>query len=512
MSIFARARDALFSAAPNPQGIRLTSPPTKAPGPPSSWTAKRQKRIARLPYDNRRWMPSDVEAALSAANNSGNIGGPSGLAAIAAWVKKNAICGGLMRTRCGVARLPYEINGSEQARRWIKGDGKNNGVRGIVANPKELRKLAIDRFCTGMGIGCFVWNAKLGYPELVALDVAGLRYLPGEDRWQYHGWGKVYDVTPGDGIWVLYTLAKDTPWRDGAWDTLAYEVIDALQGSMARGTFIQAFSMPTILARSPQGASEHQKAEFTDSIIGGFLQIIGVTNGFELDFKQASAEGADVFDATEKKLERWASVFICGTAGILDGGSGFSNSDMFAGVRGETIEEEAEDLAEFENAQIWGPVCKWGVRAGHLEAGNDNATINYIAKPPSKLKAEAEAVKAAAEAVKAMRDAGMTPADERIRVQWQMPIEVVQAPIETPPVSGVQPIQASEAREEDLPEQTYSEGIAEQLNARSEDVCPCPNHADRHCPRCGVVRRHEVKDNQWAMSGTPHAGGLHDRP
>lgn len=294
---------------------------------------------------------------------------------------------------------------------------------------------------------------------------------------------------------MLYTLAKDTPWRDGAWDTLAYEVIDALQGSMARGVFTQAFSMPTILAESPQGASDAQKVKFTESIIGGFLQVIGVTPGYKLVFNQASAEGTPVFEAAEKKLERWASVFICGTAGILDGGSGFSNSDMFAGVRGETIEEEAEDLAEFENAQIWGPVCKWAVRAGYLEAGNDNATINYIAKPPSKLKAEAEAVMAAANAVKAMRDAKMTPADERIRVQWQMPIEVTQSTINEPPVSGVQPT-ARVIETEMPPELSYSETLASAMNEHGDMVCPCDRHDPRNCPRCGVVQRFEHVDGK----------------
>jgi hypothetical protein len=164
---------------------------------------------------------------------------------------------------------------------------------------------------------------------------------------------------------------------------------------------------------------------------------------------------------------------------------------MFAGVRGETIEEEAEDLAEFENAQIWGPVCKWAVSAGHLEVGNDNATINYIAKPPSKLKAEAEAVMAAANAVKAMRDAGMVPADERIRVQWQMPIEVTP---QTPTGAQAPQPQAREIDPDAPPELSYSETLAAAMNEHGDTVCPHGKHPN--CNRCGVVERFEHVDGK----------------
>lgn len=487
----------MFVGTIDPDAVRLREMPTEAIGPASPDAAEKQKRIGRLPLNFRQFMPPDVDFAMTQANGSGILGGLMGVATIATWVKSNPIVGGLMRTRCGVSRLPYEIKGSEAARRWIKGDGDIPGIRSKVANPKELRKIAIDRYNVGVGVGVFVWDKKKKHPRLMALDPAGLRYLPGEDRWQYHGWSKVYDVCPGDGIWVLYTLCEDSPWREGAWYSLAFEVIDALQGSMARGVFTQAFSMPTVLAKSPQGATDVQKASFTESVIGGFLTVIGVTPGYDIEFKQATAEGADVFAASEEKLERWASVFICGTAGIIDGGQGFSNSDMFAGVRGEILEEEAEDLAELENSQVWPQICAWGVRAGHLPPNNDNACINYIAKPSSKLKAEAEAVTAAANAVKAMREAGMTPDDERVRVSWQMPVKAQTQAAPALPEPNLQ------ARDEVEPEPHYSEMIAEQLNERGEDVCPCPNHADRHCPRCGVVRRPQVKDGQWASVWQP---------
>jgi len=487
-----------FVGTPAKDAVKLREMPTEAIGKPSSDGTEKNKRIGRLPLNYRQFMPPDVDYAMSVANGSGTLGGIMGVATIATWVKSNPICGGLMRTRCGVSRLPYEIKGSEAARQWIKGNGDLPGVRSKVANPKELRKIAIDRYNVGVGVGVFVKGKRDKYPRLMALDPAGLRYLPGEDRWQYHGWTKVFDVCPGDGIWVLYTLCDDSPWREGAWYSLAFEVIDALQGSMARGVFTQAFSMPTVLAKSPQGASDTQKATFTESVIGGFLTVIGVTPGYDIEFKQATAEGADVFAASESKLERWASVFICGTAGIIDGGQGFSNSDMFAGVRGEILEEEAEDLAELENSQIWPQICKWGAAAGYLPPGNDNACINYIAKPSSKLKAEAEAVTAAANAVKAMRDAGMAPDDERVRISWQMPVKA-SAPIaslpEAPP--NVQ------ARDEEPPELTYSESIAEALNARNEEVCPCDRHEPKYCPSCGVVRRKAVKDEQWASVWQP---------
>lgn len=47
---------------------------------------------------------------------------------------------------------------------------------------------------------------------------------------------------------------------------------------------------PTATSESA-AASEEQKRAFTQSIISAALRVIGVTPGYDLDFKQASAGG-----------------------------------------------------------------------------------------------------------------------------------------------------------------------------------------------------------------------------
>ena len=117
-----------------------------------------------------------------------------------------------------------------------------------------------------------------GIPELLALDNAGLRYIPGEDRYQYHGWGHVFDVEPGNGVWVLKTRAKVDPWRDGAWHKIAYKICNSELAEMQRPVGCRC------LACQPSWQSRHKaqanyKGDFHAKVIGAALRVIGVTPG-----------------------------------------------------------------------------------------------------------------------------------------------------------------------------------------------------------------------------------------
>jgi hypothetical protein len=303
-----------------------------------------------------------------------------------------------------------------------------------------------------------------------------------------------------------------------------------------RIVFANTFSLPTVLATSPQGASDAQKARFTEKAVGAFLRVIGVTPGYDIKYAQASAEGADVYTQAETNLKEAASIAIWGTVGLLAGGSGFANADLFEQMAADIISAAARHIAQRENEQIWCKVLKWANSAKHISKSATNAQIEYQTE-------SAAVIERKAKAAKALMDAGYTPEEAQARAgikktamlgdtkadsKASAPIFAyhIQGGIVTPnevrhelglpPVPwGTQPLQATggepvpmpgqapEAREEDEPEPTYSEGIAAALNERGESVCPCANHADRHCPRCGVVRRKEVRDGEWIDAWHP---------
>lgn len=461
---------------------RLTSMPSGALAQEIR-KSKRQKRIGRLAVDYRRYMPPDIENALDMADRSGMLGGVNGCATIAAWVKANPVVAGITKGRTSIPWRPVGVKYSSAAAEWLEGSETTRGWRKRICNPAELEAIAEDRFHCGFGGGMFIWNDELGHPELMALDPAGFRYLPGENRWQYFGWQRVFDLpSKPDGIWVFDALSKNDPWRKGAWHKIAYSNIGALHATMMRELWQQVFSMPTVLAYHPQGASEDQKMRFTERAMGAALKIIGVTSGYKLEFAQASAEGSDTFKQSEDKLERDTAIYTWGTVGLIAGGSGFSNSDMFDAMKDTILGEEAEREATFENSQVWPFVLDWAVRSGQLPHGAENACIEYQTESSAVIERKAKAAKS-------LIDAGYTPEEAQRRVglaKSAMP--------ELAPSSGVRQIVApAPSVSYDEPEEPgYSEALAARMTERGLEACP---HGEpRSCRSCRVVRRYEVQD------------------
>jgi len=508
MSLFDRASRALNAFRDEP-GVRLREMPRssdmpKIRGKESYSQKKGTKPFQRIGYHSRRWMPPDVEAALAQCDGGGNCFQAN---TISGWVQADPIVSGIAK---GLTMIPHGQVGvlySDEAAAWLEGTREKPGMRVQVAPPSELVVAASNEFFGGECVGLLVRDEVQGIPVFEALDPAGLRYQHHRRTWQYHGWQCVYDISTEDFLrgengqwevnpWILGTLSKNRPWFEGQWHKLAYKVLQSQLSAELRDVWQNAFSMPIIVARTPQGASNEQRAKFTESILGAFLRVIGVTPGYDVEMKQASAEGADVFTQSEKNLIEAASIAIWGTTGLISGGQGFANADLFEQMAAKIISGFAAHLARRDNGQIWRRVLQWAAQTNRISKAAANAQIEYRTD-------SAAVIERKAKAAKALVDVGVSPAEARKQVglsSLSVP-EAVPAPlpVAAPPAPAVAP----EAREEEEPEPTYSEMVAEQLNARNEAVCPCPNKADRHCPRCGVVRRQEVRDGQWAETWKP---------
>lgn len=508
MSIFARL-DRAVEAFRSSDAAQLRSMPTpermaKIRGPEAFSTRKGKKPFHRLPWHNRRWMPPNVEDALAIADSSGQLRDAS---KISDWVRSDPIVSGIAK---GLTMIPHRrvsVLYSDEAAAYLEGTSDAPGMRTQIAAPTELSVSASCELFGGQSIGLMVWNTELQRPQYEALDPAGLWYKHASKRWQYHGYTEVFDVPSERMIlmendcgklelqpnpWVLGKLSTNRPWFEGHWHKLAYKVMQAQLSAELRDIWSNAFSMPIIVARTPQAASNDQKAKFTESILGSFLRVIGVTPGYDVEMKQATAEGADVFTQAEKNLIEAASIAIWGTLGLIQGGSGFANADLFEQMAAEIISAFAAHLSRRDNDQIWWKVLWWANKRGHISKSATNACVEYRTESPAVIERKAKAAKA-------LTDVGVSPEEARRQVgltQISMP--------EAAPTSGVQPIAPTPAaREDEEPEPTYSEGIAIALNERSESVCPCPNKADRHCPRCGIVRRQELRDGEWASVWHP---------
>lgn len=437
---------------------------------------RKRRPFARIPTDYRRYMPTDIELALDIANNSGVLGGVSGCATIAAWCRANPVVFGVTKGRTSVPWRPVGVKHSEEAAAWLEGTPEQRGWRKRICDPAELEAMASNRFHAGYCIGINVWNEEKGHPEFQSLDPAWLRYYRGEDRYQYFGWGHVFDIPRcPDGVWVFDGLVHNSPWREGAWHRIAYDNHGALNAMMLEDLWMQAFAMPTVLAYHPQGASEDQKARFTTKAIGAALKVLGVTSGYKLEFAQAKAEGKDTFAQVVTRLRENVSILTWGTVGLLAGGSGFSNSDLFEQQKADVISEEAERQARMENEQIWPFVLDWGVRRGDLSRSACNAVIEYQTESSAVIERKAKAAKA-------LIEAGYSNEEAQARVGLAKTAMPELAPPEAAP-----PLLAEEPEEPG-----YSEALAARMTERGLEACP---HGEpRSCRSCRVVRRFEVQD------------------
>jgi hypothetical protein len=568
MNVFDRASRA-YNAFREEPGARLREMPTtrdmpKIRGKEPYAQRKGTKPFQRLSWHNREWMPPDIKGALAECDRSGHTMNAN---TISGWVQSDPIVSGIAK---GLTMIPHGQVGvlySDEAAAWLEGTKDKPGMRVQIAPPNELVVVASNEFFGGECVGLLVRDEAQGIPVFEALDPAGLRYQHHRRTWQYHGWSCVYDISTEDFIrgengemelnpWILGTLSKNRPWFEGQWHKLAYKVLQAQLSAELRDVWQNAFSMPIIVARTPQGASNDQRAKFTESILGAFLRVIGVTPGYDVEMKQATAEGSDVYTQSEKNLIEAASIAIWGTTGLISGGQGFANADLFEQMAAKIISAFAAHLARRDNTQIWRRVLQWAAQRGHISKAAAHAQIEYRTD-------SAAVIATKAKAAKALVEVGVSPEESRKQVgitSLSMPGTKVDESTQTPRLVGaiqsavqivtavaanemprdagiaqlkylinvdsaeaeemmgsagagfvasvdgrppLPPAALPEAREEEEPEPTYSEMVAEQLNARNESVCPCPNKADRHCPRCGVVRRKEVQDGQWIDTWKP---------
>lgn len=492
MSLSSRLRSAYKAFAadrPMAKAITLDGPPTAPVGPTGARAkvdaggarapGRRRRRVAPLPIDRTRWLRADIEAAEHIAN-SGQL---QRAAQIAQWVREDLIVGGLFSTRCAVVRLPREWRGDAEAILWLQGAGADTGCFDRIFPPNELEELAIDRLNLGVGIAMFIQPEGAAYPTLVRLDPQYLRYLPGEDRWQYQGYGHVYDVTPGDGTWVLHAAGAIDPWRRGLWSALGYDQVSKDGAGLARDAFIWKFGNPFVMAIAPTGSSEDQKARFWSGVSDWVMGFAGITPGWDAKLIEAKGEGSKVFADAEALRERRAMIAIAGQVVTVTGGVGFANAEIFETIASHHVARTGQDLAQTLNEQALPRVVEWAIQACKLTANCGKVTLAYDTTPPQARKAEADALKAVADSVVAMKAAGFEVDLDEVQARYRVPAKKKAAPV----LALVEPVAEAEPPPEEI---QGPASIADQMTAHGMQACE--HGRPNRCPICGVERAREV--------------------
>ncbi len=195
--------------------------------------------------------------------------------------------------------------------------------------------------------------------------------------------------------------------------------------------------------------------------------------GYDIKYAQASAEGAEVYTQSETNLERAVAIVVWGTVGLLAGGAGFANSDMFEQMAADIIASAARHIAQRENDQIWRKVLKWANACGHISKSAINACIEYQTE-------SAAVIERKAKAAKTLVEVGYSQEEAQRRVGLKK---------SAMPEAATVPLLSPDAREEETPEPSYSQTLAAAMNEHGDAACPHGKHP--YCARCGVVERFE---------------------
>lgn len=537
MSLASRLGAAFRAFGAPEQGVRLNSPPPAPPGPMGERTpgrVKRKRRVAPIAIDRVRWLRADIEKAEIVAN-SGQL---QQAAQIADWCKADLVVGGLMSTRCSVPRLPREWRGDDEARVWLQGEGQVPGVFDAIFPPGELEELAIDHLDLGVGIGVFVRPESASLPKLVRLDNQYLRYLPGEDRWQYQGYGRTYDVIPGDGVWVLHANGEQDPWRRGIWSGLGYDQVSEDGAVLHRDGFIWRFGNPFVIAKAPMGAAEDQKLSFWGALKQWTMGFAGTTPGHDVTLLQPKAEGREVFTDAEARVERRAMIRIAGQIVTTTGGVGFANAEIFATIASHLVARTGQDLATTLNTQALPQVLAWAAQRGLLSQRSRSLLLGYDTTPPQARQAEAEAIQAAMAAFVAQLDAAerandpsLRPNVAEYRARFRLPTVADRLATALTALEALSPEERNELLVRfgrvaansnapppdirtpkpmpDEPTEDHAARLAQEMTAHG--IASCEHGRTNRCPLCGVERVRGVVPGEngaapgWRLAWQPIA-------
>jgi hypothetical protein len=388
-----------------------------------------------MPQTRFRWYLADLESAMHEAD----VGLLNDAAQLWRAMKRDAVLAGILATLTGgLIGLPKHWTGDAQIVAELEG---RDGIASVFDNmcpPTELSMMAADGYALGVAIGELVPVPGRNYPVLVRRDPQWLQYRWTENRWYYMSIAGTIPITPGDGRWVLHIDGgRVAPWQNGLWFALGQSWINKQHAMLHKANWEAKLANPARVAVSPQGASEDQEQSWFQQVMAwGINTVFGMKTGYDVKLLESNGRGYESFQATISQSEREFIIGVAGQLVTVDGGAGFSNSDIHKSIRADIIKARADALAHTLNTQV----IPQYVLAQHGDAAlMRSPALEWDTKPPKDLKESAEATGAFGEALTAA-NAALAPYGLQVDAlefasQFGVPIkQIVPDPVE----SGVQ--------------------------------------------------------------------------
>lgn len=354
--------------------------------------------LALQPTTFLRWYLADLESAQYQAD-AGNL---MPAAQLCRAMRRDGVISGLMGTlTSGLVRLPKKYYGDEQSVARLKARNGTRSVFDDMMPPSELALFAGDGYELGVAVGELVPVPGRDFPLFVRLEPEFLRYRWVENRWYYTSVAGMLPITPGDGRWVLHTPGgRIAPWLSGRWPSLGRSFINKEHALLHRSNYSAKMANPARVAYAAQGSTEKERDSFLKKLMAwGTNTVFALPPGWRAEVLETGGEGHKVFQEEIDTSDREFAVSIAGQVVTVDGGAGFSNSDIHRSIRSDIIKDVAEQLAYTVNTQILPP---WVAKTRGPSAIATGPVVEWDISRPKDLAAEANSISTAAVAIEAL--------------------------------------------------------------------------------------------------------------
>jgi hypothetical protein len=354
--------------------------------------------LALQPTTFLRWYLADLESAQYQAD-AGNL---MPAAQLCRAMRRDGVIAGLMGTlTSGLVRLPKKFYGSPESVERLK---SRNGTRSVFDDmfpPSELALFAGDGYELGVAVGELVPVPGRDFPLFIRLEPEFLRYRWTENRWYYTSIAGMLPITPGDGRWILHTPGgRIAPWLSGRWPSLGRSYINKEHALLHRSNYGAKMANPARVAYAAAGSTEKEREGFLKKLMAwGTNTVFALPPGWRAELLESGGEGYKVFQEEIDTCDREFAVSIAGQVVTVDGGAGFSNSDIHRAIRADIIKDVAEQLAYTINTQGIPP---WVGKTWGPAAIATGAIMEWDISRPKDLASEATSLNTAAGAIKAL--------------------------------------------------------------------------------------------------------------
>jgi len=481
-----------------------------------------QKSGVRTPFVpvSLRWLPEDVEAVWADAE----IGQLYQLASLVRGMRLNGTIDGLMSVRSSIVRLPIVFVGDPWLCSELRGVPPTYTDDGILIDPGVPG--AFERMCPAEGLKELIYTGTMagvapfemvdadGGPDpiLHPRDLHFLRYDWGGRQWMFQGSQDAYRWEPGNGRAGLYSPGGiDRPWQGGAWLPCAFPHVAALAALFDRLRWQALLADPLKYIKSGPGASQAYLKELQWFIDTQWARAPGIAlpPGYEPGYAESAGKGWEVYIDAENRADRMVQIALAGQVQTVDGGTGFSNLDLFDAIAESFIQDTATSLARCLTKQVIEP---WVERRYGLPRSRA-PKLAWDIRSPKRKRADADFLTATASMVTAW-NAALDPYGDQIdyqaylaqnaltlpvrrKIQGQVPQgqpAPTPAPSEPAPPAAAPPDPPSDEIPITVDE---SEWIAEQYGQQRAladglyGIDRCVHQRTHLCERCGVQRVYE---------------------